>query len=599
MINKIIHFLIIILFFSIPLINSHLLDIFYLNNIWKYFYINWNYEFSKVLFFNILSGFIIFLFFFKNLLFPLPQGRELRWGQFIFLIISIILLSNIFSITPFTSLFWNSDKWHSSLMFLNLIWLFIVLINLIKNNEKLKNSILKTIIYSWFIVSLIWIKEFLFPTFDYWDLSNRALSTLWHPNYLALFLLLIIPIVNYKIKSCQQQGQVLWKYIYSTILFFIIISLFLTKSILAIFLFFNYLIYLKYEKIKEIIHLWISSFNTKRKKLQDIIFWIIYIFFIITSIFIILKLYPEKLSSFISRFYIWKTTLNIIFSNIKTFIFWNWLWNLDLIFELFKSKELYIFENFWFVADRPHNIFLNIFYSFWIIWIGLFWYLITKFYKLITLHTSNNSLEKWRNNKIYIEVLVLFLLFNIFNFSSIASYLIIIFIISIIYNVFIPFNKEDYREIFKLWISLFFITTSLFSIYFYSNYFIEEHKLYNNSNYQTNNFLLKKINSENKEKTIFENYSSDSKILCNKLILNSPSAENYIYCGNLLYYLDKKTSINYYNLWLEKLPDLWNNNSKYYKSIFINKTNLQHRFFSEKYWNLNKVLKRVWIKINF
>jgi len=92
------------------------------------------------------------------------------------------------------------------------------------------------------------------------------------------------------------------------------------------------------------------------------------------------------------------------------------------------------------------------------------------------------------------------------------------------------------------------MSTSLFSIYFYTSYFIQEHKFYNNENYKTNNYLINKINSENIENNIFNLYYNDYEKLCDKLIENSASAENYFYCGNLLFIQDKEKAINYYNL---------------------------------------------------
>lgn len=568
MINKIIIYLIIILFFSIAIVNSHLLDIFGLENISSYFYINWNYEFFKVLFFNIISSTIIFLFFVKNIL----KKNYIYLPKIIYIVILTIIISNIFSISPLTSLLWNNEKWHGTLMFINLIWLFIILINLLRENKSLKKKLLNTLILSSFVVSIIWTKEFLYPSFDYWDLSNRALSSFGHPNYLSLYLLLIIPIIN---NFLNKNKDNFLKYIYSIVLIFIVITLFLTKSIWAIFLFFSYIIYLKYEKIKKII--W-------KKSLFGL-----YILFITLWVILVLKYYPEKLSSFISRFYIWESTLNIIFSDTKVFLIWNWLWNLDLVFEWFKNINLYIFENYWFIADRPHNIFLYVFYSFGIIWLLLFLYILKIFYKKL----------KGKHDKLSSEIIILFIAFNFLNFSSIASYLVIILSVGIFYNSIIiklPYYKGKYHTIL---IKIFFIITSLFSIYFYTNYFLEEHKYYNNKLYQTNNYLLKKIKLENREENIFKYNNDDPKKLCKALIQYSKSVENYIYCWNILYLENKSLAISYYKLWINKLPDLWNDNSLYYNNIFINKKDLKHRFFSEKYSNIKQVLERVWIKKEF
>jgi len=614
MLNKLIQFLLIILIITLPLVNSHLLDFFWLKKISDIFYINWNYEFSKVLFFNIFSWIIILLFLFKKLLNIFNNNIKLIFPKILFYIIWIIIISNVFSLTTYTSLLWNSSKWHSSLMFINLIWLFLVFINLFKNkinNRKINLILLKTFIFSWIFVSFFWIKEFLFPIFDYKDLSNRAISTFGHPNYLSLYLIIIIPIINIFLTNYKQWIK---KILYYSIYLFVIIWLFLTKSVWALFIFFHYIFYIKLKNNYKIIKL----------NLFNIIF--LYSILILTLTLIILKVYPEKLSSFISRFYIWETTLDIIFSNIKIIIIWNWLWTLDLIFEWYKSIELYIFEKFWFIADRPHNIFLNIFYNFWFFWIIIFLYLIKllyNYYKIIKNNIFKNQIKDNTSleEKNYILIIIIFLIFIFLNFASIASYLIIIFIISLIYlshkkyldlnNQYIKSKKlifntkkifykvKIYHYILNYFIILFFISTSLFSIYFYSIYFLEEHKLYNNPLYKTKVSLLKKINSENIEKEIYKKNLTNPEILCEELIINSSSSENYIYCWNILYYSNKNLAIFYYNLWLKKLPDLWNSNSKYYNNIFINKKNLQHRFFNIKYWNIIQVLKRVWIKMNY
>lgn len=60
---------------------------------------------------------------------------------------------------------------------------------------------------------------------------------------------------------------------------------------------------------------------------------------------------------------------------------------------------------------------------------------------------------------------------------------------------------------------------------------------------------------------------------------------------------NKKTAKKYYILWLSKLPDLWNKNSKYYKNFIIKDSINWARFFSPKYSNLLEILKKVWIKI--
>ena len=87
-INKI---LLIILFLFLPLVNSHLFNLIWID--WG-FYVNWNYEFSKVIFFNILSGIIILLFIINNIF---SHKNKLKIPKIIFLIFLLLLISTIFS----------------------------------------------------------------------------------------------------------------------------------------------------------------------------------------------------------------------------------------------------------------------------------------------------------------------------------------------------------------------------------------------------------------------------------------------------------------------------------------------------------------------
>ncbi len=387
----------------LPIINSHIFNLVWID---FWLYVKWNYEFTKVIFFNVLSWIIIFLFFLQNF------GKKIIIPKIIYLFLWILIFSTIFSDFPLTSLFWETWKWHWSLMFLNLIWLFIVFINLKK--KELEN-ILKYVFFWSIFVLFFWIKEYYFPTFDYWDLSNRAIWTFWHPNYLALYLLVLIPIIIKETSSLNSfsfgvEGG------YSFLLLLLsIFLLFLTKSVWWIFIFIMYFLYIIYSKNKEKIHinyiilLWLT--------LAFLLWFIIFKFWLYT-----------KLNSFVSRFYIWKTTVNIIFSDIKNVIFWVWADTLSYMFSNFKAPELYIFENFWYVADRPHNLVLNLFYHFWIWWLIIFTYFIFNLFKKL----KNKQLKK--KNIYYFHGLILFLFFTTFNFSSISVYLIITLILSIIYN---------------------------------------------------------------------------------------------------------------------------------------------------------------------
>ena len=103
------------------------------------------------------------------------------------------------------------------------------------------------------------------------------------------------------------------------------------------------------------------------------------------------------------------------------------------------------------------------------------------------------------------------------------------------------------------------------------------------------------MKKEDIEKTILQSNKSYKEI-CINLTKVVPSAENYIFCWNLFWKIDKNISINYYKKWLQIIPDMWNNDSKYFNNFFVKNLYNKNRFFSEKYNNLNEVLERLQIE---
>lgn len=552
MLDKLQKILLIGLFFILPIINSHLFDLLWIK--W-WFYVDWNYEYTKVILFNILSGIILTLFFIKSLF----SKNKLLIPTIIFPLIIILFASTLSSDYIFPTIIWNTSKWHSLIMFLNLILFFILFLN---QTKKFKKKLIFTTIISSLFVWILWIKEYYLPSFDYWDLQNRALSTFWHPNYLALYILILIPFLIKKVTKFYINKKINIKNILYSIIFIILVFLlFLTKSAWWILIFLLYILYIIYSKNKKKIN---------KKYLSILIIFIIFILWIIIYNFWLLT----KLNSFISRFYIWETTLKIIFAEAKNIIFGSWVATLDFVFDSYKVPELYIFENIGFTADRPHNLILNFFYNFWIWWLI---FIIYSLYKLI---------KKYKNS-IYFHAIILFLIFTIFNFASISHYLIIILIISIIYK-----NKSNYKNniinFIKNFLSFILITILLIiSIYWsyisYYNYKSEYFK-YNKTSYIEKHFLIDWRENET-GKYIWKHITW---------------ASEYLYYWDLYReYWNKKEAILNYNKWLELLPDMWNKNSKYYDNYFIQKLFVSERFYSEKFSNLNEILKRVWKKEDF
>ncbi|MDA9129022.1 O-antigen ligase family protein [Candidatus Gracilibacteria bacterium] len=333
---------------------------------------------------------------------------------------------------------------------------------------------------------------------------------------------------------------------------------------------------------------------------------ILWLLILILIAIIIGKYFPEKLHSFLSRFYIWQTTLSIIFSDWKILLFGGGSETLSYIFEIFKAPEVYIYENFGFTADRPHNFVLNIFYHFGIIGFGVFVYLFSLFFRKLYF---NNILEKTKISAPQI-VIILFLLYGIIHYFSIASYLIVILAISI----YVKQGAKDQNKIPCLKIEYIFASIlamiSLIGAY-YSIQFYRAEMLYAKLQYsQAENifthpkYLLALGDFSEAEK--LEGILSPQNIkfqisgtsekgnLCNILTQKYPSPENYFYCGEFLDELgDEQLSKEYYRYGLSLLPDLWNTDSLYWDNYFIKRTITGNRFFSEKFGDIGGVLEKV------
>ncbi len=555
-------FLIWTLFLFLPIMHSRVFSMFWID---LNMYVNGNYEFTKVILFNIISTLIFISF----LIHIIKKKKTIHIHYSIFLVIFILFISTIFSISPLTSLLWWTSKWHGFFMFLNLIWLFIVLAH---GSHHFLKRCWKIVLLSSFLVAFLGIWQYAFPSFDYGALWNRAISTLGHPNYVSLYLLIILPLL-YKKLAHRFSHLYLW----FTLL--IIVCLILTKSLWWIWLFIGYNLYYFHKTWKQtsLVIVW-----------SALVMWMIFVSWEISA---------AKLHSFLSRFALWETTLRIIFSDWKTLLIWSGLETLSLSFDTHKSQYLYIYENFWYTADRSHNLLLNIWYHTGILWLSAISYITYYGYT----HIKKTP---------YKESFVLFLLFTVFNFPSIVHYSVLALIIAIATQM----KSTQYKTASRVVGLSSFIAIVLISIvwWYFSYQFYQaeiEYRKWNTQKaaeifpYHAKYFYslweyeswwsIEWYKSKNYFKSKIKSLESVTET-CQEFTKKFPTAENHFYCWEqleILWYDDD--AMKHYKSWLENLPDLWNDESEYYKNIFIKNTINGNRFFSEKYSPVKEVLEKV------
>lgn len=563
---KITKILLIILFFTLPLIHGRILQTLWIDLSLK---VAGNFEFSKVVYFNIFSACIFVSFFIEKLR---EKSHAIHISYLQIIALGILALSTLFSLSPFTSLIADTGKWHGFFLYTNLLGLYIVLRNI---PESFYKTLIQTLIFSAIFACIIAIKELFFPRFDYGALENRAFGTFGHPNYLGAYLLFLLPFMNY-IKNL---------YLRSSIFALCILTIILTKSLVAIIGVWLYLLYILYPICSSYIHIRSRHTIVLFSSLSFLIIWG----------YLLILFFPEKLHSFLSRFYLWETTLLIIFSDIKIFFFGAGAETLPYFFNSYKVPEVYIYENYGYSADRPHNFFLSIWYHFGIIALVISLYLILRF-----------SRKNIHSRLPEVICLFLFLYFGSIHFFSISVYIVIMLAYIIlrtkslvsdkiyhhlsIFLIFIIFSILGGFLSFKIYSAETYAYRDNFSLasktFPHPNYFIEL------SEYEKAARFEWLVSAKNIKEQIIE--SSQREELCHDLVSRYESAENYFYCGQLLeIFGNTQSAIHFYTTWLEKLPDLWNEDSPYWEQYFIKKTITGNRFFSEKYSPLKEILEKV------
>lgn len=570
------HILVKILVFSLPLACSHLPELFWLWNITR---INGNYELFKVLYFNIFSSLIILLYSLSYIYHALFSQKSIRsifaripqnTSLLILWFFCINIIAALTSISPFESLIWWTQKGHGMLMFNNLIGIFCIISTL-----KLKQvqGLISSFLYSISIVCIIGIWQYYIPSFDYWALGTRAISTLGHPNYLSgLILMSIVFLLN--------SQYIVNIYLRYTMICIIVFCLILSFSYIAIALSIWYILY----RI------------CKKYQLQTLDISLIYLVLFILCAGLIWLHFPEKIHSLVSRYYIWKTSIDIIVSQPLGLFTWFWHETLPHYFDTFKSPYLYLFENFGFRADRPHNIFIYFLYTFWLLGLGFISFLGYFIYRHV--HTLPG------------QALGLVWIFLLCNYASIATYLIGIIVIISLYWSSSPSQKTYHRFIsygLYLCVSIISCYTLYTSIALYQaersitlswSYQVAYQQLPHYYLYQYKNDVFTHA-IESEIYYLERLYSSDQyQQNCWELVWHFPSAENYFYCWDLFASLeDIPLSHDYYAQGIQKLPDIWQSDSLYWDHPIVSSSISGNRFYAPQYSPIARILSDLDITI--
>jgi O-antigen ligase len=176
-------------------------------------------------------------------------------------LLGLFLVSSLFfSVNPWLSWFGSYDRQEglsSWLFYLSWFWLVVIYLQRYKDNFKIEKIrlLFKTASLSALFVSLYAILQVLGIDFVSWSepakLTGRAFSFLGQPNFLACFLILVLPLSFYLFKKSLDKSRYFWLFAFITQL----IALLLTgsRAAVAVFifisLFFLLFLFIKNKKI--------------------------------------------------------------------------------------------------------------------------------------------------------------------------------------------------------------------------------------------------------------------------------------------------------------------------------------------------------------
>lgn len=387
------------------------------------------FELNKIILFKVLT--LLLLLFslirlaLKNIkrqighLISLPFLSKYLLIPFLFLL--LLAIATIFSQNIEISFYGLYSRYQGLNSYIYYFIFFILLLINIKNIIQI-NRIVITAVVSSFFVSLYGIAQIAGFDFINWTepafLTHRATSTLGQPNFLASYLLLVIPLCIYLI---LQTKKFLIRFFWIIIFIFQILCLFFTYSRggwigLAMGI-----------TLTGIIYLWITKDKNLLKNKKNIKFFLLAIFLIIIfSSFLLYKNdslrnriksgFDFKSGSVAVRMNFWQASIDAFKK--KPFLGYG-LENQGDIFVKYYKKDWAIYGNVNVYPNRAHNLFFDILLSSGLVGLISYLALLYLFYKLI-LENIKNKRHRGLALAIFLAI-TSYLISLMFNFSIVAT----------------------------------------------------------------------------------------------------------------------------------------------------------------------------------
>ena len=331
------------------------------------------YEFPKIFFLYYFGIFIIFFFISDVILKPV---RIKRPHPLVVLFLLLTVISTLFSSHFYTSFFGYYSRFYDGLLsYLILFGLYFVGINKLEESDFEK--ILKIAIFTILPISFLGLSQ-------YFSGVERVYSTIGQPNWLAQYLGMLLPLVLYMIFAEGSKKFKIWLAVY-ILGFYCLWVTYSTSGITSFFIGFLILILNIREDKKEI-----QNFGPKLISVFLVTFFIV---------FLNLGMFKDKLNdafldlknqvSFTGKSYtetsnnkvivsagadnvykvsdpgfirlnLWKSTLNLTFSDPKIFFIGSGPETFPYVFQKFRGSILNYSSEWDFVFNKPHNYYLEI-----------------------------------------------------------------------------------------------------------------------------------------------------------------------------------------------------------------------------------------------